>query len=122
MRCGDAEERAEGGVSGATSVEAEDELVKVGLEVFSAQAMIDTERPALEIGEDAVGPGQHDMGGHAANDMRIVPDAGSTGVPGPAVGLGGGAGGEIGLEERMQTVSRIVGHLLQADATGAGPA
>jgi hypothetical protein len=35
MRCGDAEERAEGGVSGTASVEAEDELVKVGLEVFA---------------------------------------------------------------------------------------
>src|SRR3954452_540463 len=88
MRRGDAEERAEGGVSGAASVEAEDELVEVGLEVFATQAVIDAERPALEIGEDAVGPGQHDMGGHAADNMRIVRDAGSTGIPGPAVGLG----------------------------------
>src|SRR5215217_9267245 len=122
MRRGDTEERAEGSMSGAASVEAEDELVEVGLEVFATQAVIDAERPALEIGEDAVGPGQYDMGGHAADDMRIVHDAGSTGVPGPAVGLGGGAGGEIGLEEGMQASGRIVGHLLQADATGAGPA
>ena len=122
MRRGDAEERAEGGVSGATSVEAEDELVEVGLEVFATQAVIDAERPALEIGEDAVGPGQHDMSGHAAHDMRIVRDAGSTGIPCPAVGLGGGARGKIGLEEGMQTIGRIVGHLLQADATGAGSA
>src|SRR3954470_13380407 len=62
------------------------------------------------------------MGGHAADDMRIVRDAGSTGIPGPAVGFGGGAGGEIGLEEGMQTIGRIVGHLLEADATGGGPA
>ena len=122
MRCGDAEERAEGGVSGAAPVEAEDELVEVGLEVFATQAVIDAERPALEIGEDTVGPGQHDMSGHAADDMRIVPDAGSTEISRPAVGLGGGAGGEIGLEKGMQTIGRIVGHLLQADATGAGPA
>src|SRR5215212_12201303 len=121
MRRGDAKERAEGGVSCAAPVEAEDELVEVGLEVFAAQAMIDAERPALEVGEDAVGPGQHDMSGHAADDMRIVRDAGSTRVPGPAVGLGGGAGGEIGREEGMQTLGRIVGHLLEADATGAGP-
>src|ERR671920_2265451 len=122
MRCDDAEEGAEGGVSGAASVEAEDELVEVGLEVFATQAVIDAERPALEIGEDAVGPGQHDMGSHAADDMRIMLDAGSTGIPCPAVGLGGGAGGEIGLEEGMQATGRIVGHLLQADAAGAGPA
>src|SRR3954451_18162097 len=55
MRRGDAEERAEGGVSGAASVEAKDELVEVGLEVFATQAVIDAERPALEIGEDPVG-------------------------------------------------------------------
>src|SRR3954462_808553 len=78
MRPGDAEERAEGGMSGAAPVEAEDELVEIGLEVFATQAVIDAERPALEIGEDTVGPGQHDMGGHAADDMRIVRNAGST--------------------------------------------
>src|SRR5918998_5077864 len=120
MRRGDAEVRAEGGMSGAASVEAEDELVEVGLEVFSTQAVVDAERPALEVGEDAVGPGQHDMGGHAADDMRVVRDAGGTTIPRPAVGLGGGAGGEIGLEKGMQTTGRIVGHLLQADTTGAG--
>src|SRR3954466_14324160 len=54
--------------------------------------------------------------------MRIVGDAGSTGMPGPAVGLGGSAWGEIGLEKGMQTIGRIVGHLLEADATGAGSA
>src|SRR3954470_11255372 len=102
MRRGDAEERAEGGVPGAASVEAEDELVEVGLEVFATQAMIDAECPALEVGEEAVGPGQHNVGGHAADDMRVVRDAGSTGIPCPAVGPGGGAGGEIGLEEGMQ--------------------
>src|SRR4051794_8866752 len=122
MRRCDVEERAEGGVPGAASVEAEDELIEVGLEVFATQAVIDAERPALQVGEDAVGPGQHDMGGHAADDMRIMPDTGSTGVSWPAVGLGGSAGGEIGLEKGMQTTGRIIGHLLQADATGAGPA
>src|SRR3954466_14240047 len=118
MRRGNAEERSEGGVSGPASVEAEDELVEVGLEVLATQAVIDAERPALEVGEDAVGPRQHDMSGHTANDMRIVRDAGSTGISCPAVGLGGSAGGEIGREEGMQTTGRIVGHLLQADATG----
>ena len=45
MRRSDAEERAEGGMSGAASVEAEDELVEVGLEVFVTQAVIDAEPP-----------------------------------------------------------------------------
>ena len=79
MRRGDAEERAEGGMSGAASVEAEDELVEVGLEVFATQAVIDAERPDLEVGEDAVDPGQDDMGGHLADDMGIVRDARSAG-------------------------------------------
>src|SRR3954463_3735888 len=102
MRRGDTEERAEGGVSSAASVEAEDELVEVGLEVFAAQTVIDAERPALEVGKDTVGPGQHDMGGHTADDMRIVRDPRGTGIPRPAVGFGGGTGSEIGLEEGMQ--------------------
>src|SRR5918912_3424475 len=122
MRRSDADERAKGGMPCTASVEPEDELIEVGLEVLSTQTVIDAERPALEIGEDAVGPGQHDMSGHAADDMRIVRDAGSTGVPCPAVGLGGGAGSEIGFEKGMQAIGRIVGHLLEADATGAGPA
>src|SRR5919199_1676880 len=101
MRRSDAEERAKGGMPGTASVEPEDELIEVGLEVLSTQTVIDAERPALEIGEDAMGPGQHNMSGHAADDMRIVRDAGSTGIPCPAVGFSGGVGGEIGLEEGM---------------------
>jgi hypothetical protein len=62
------------------------------------------------------------MGSHTADNMRIVGDLGRAGISGPAVGLGGGAGGEIGLEEGVQTLGRVVGHLLQADATRAGPA
>lgn len=50
MRRGDAEERAAGGVSGAASVEAEAELVKAGLEMFAPRAVMEAERPALEIG------------------------------------------------------------------------
>src|SRR4051812_48684083 len=99
MRRSDTEERAEGGVSGAASVEAEGELVEVGLEVFATQAMIDAERPALEIGEDAVDPGQHDMGGHAADDVRIVRDTGGIGIPCPPVGLSGGAGATLALRK-----------------------
>ena len=34
-------------------------------------------------------PRQHDVGGHLADDMGIVADAGGAGIGGPAVGLGG---------------------------------
>ena len=95
MGGGDAEQRAEGGMPGAAAVEAEDELVEIGLQVLAAQAVVDAQGPDLEVGEDAVRPRQHDMGGHVADDMGIVSDAGSAGISRPSVGLGGGASGEI---------------------------
>ena len=39
------------------AIEAENKFVEVGLKVFAAQAVIDTQRPGFEIGKDAVGPG-----------------------------------------------------------------
>ena len=45
MAGGDAKQGAEGGVPGAAAVEAEDELVEVGLEMLAAQAMIDAPNP-----------------------------------------------------------------------------
>ena len=85
--------------------------------------MIDTQGPVFEVGEDAVHPGQHDMGGDLADDMGIVADAGSTRVGGPPVGLGGSAGGEIASEmKRVQAVGRIVGAPAETDAAGSGPA
>jgi hypothetical protein len=37
---GDAEQRAEGGMPGVATVEAEDEFVEVALDVFAVQAVI----------------------------------------------------------------------------------
>src|SRR5271155_786107 len=99
---------------GMAAVEAEDELVEIDLEVLAAQAVIDAQGPDLEIGEDAVRPGQDDMGGHFADDVGIVIDTGGTGISRPSVGLGGGAGREIGFEKRVQTASRVIGHLAEA--------
>ena len=96
MAGGDAEQRTEGGMPGMAAVEAEDELVEIGLQMPAAQAVIDAQGPDFEIGEDAVRPGQDDMGGHLADDMGIVLDAGGAGISRPSVGLGGSAGGEVG--------------------------
>lgn len=49
---GDAEQGFEGGMGRSAPVEAEDELVKVGLEMRSAQTVVDTKPPGLEVGED----------------------------------------------------------------------
>ena len=54
---GDGEHGAEGGVPRSASVEAEDELVEVGLQVFPAQPVIDPTGPALEVGEHLMDPG-----------------------------------------------------------------
>ena len=56
MAGGNAEKGAEGGMASAAAVEAESKLVEIGLKVLAAQAVIDAERPDLEVGEDAVHP------------------------------------------------------------------
>ena len=62
------------------------------------------------------------MGGHLADDMGIVADAGSAGIGGPSVGLGGSADREIVGDEGMQALGRVVGHLGEPDAAGSGTA
>src|SRR5690348_949394 len=104
---------------GAPAVEAEDEFIKVGWEVFATQPMVDTQGPHLEVGEDPVNPGQDDMGGHLADDVRIVDDAGGAGISGPTIGLGGSAGAEVGGEEGVEAGGRVIGDLAEADATRA---
>ena len=105
MRGGDAEEGSECGMPGAPAVEAEDEFIEIGLEVLAAQPVVDAQGPDLEVGEDPVNPGQDDMGGHLADDMGIMGDAGGAGISGPTIGLGGGAGGEVGGEEGVEAAA-----------------
>src|SRR5712671_7739914 len=107
---------------GASAVEAEDEFIEVALEVLAAQPVVDAQGPDLEVGEDPVNPGQDDMGGHLADDMRIVGDAGGAGVSRPTIRLGGGAGGDVGGEEGVEAGGRVIGDLAEADAAGAKPA
>src|SRR5512147_3307971 len=61
---GDVEQGAEGGVPSVAAIEAKGEFVEIGLQVFPAQAVIDAECPAFEVGEDAMRPRQDDVGGH----------------------------------------------------------
>ena len=88
MAGGDAEQRSERGVVGSAAVKAEHELVEIGLQMGTAQAVVDTQDPDFEIGKDAVDPGQDDMGGDLADDMRIVSDTGGAWVSRPSIGLG----------------------------------
>ena len=86
-------------MSGAPAVEAEDEFIEVRLEVLAAQPVVDAQGPDLEVGEDPMNPRQDDMGGHLADDVGIVGDAGGAGICRPPIGLGGGAGSDVGGEE-----------------------
>ena len=122
MRSGDAQQGSECGMPGAPAIEAENKLIEVGLEVLAAQPMIDAQGPDLEVGKDPVDPGQHDVSGHLADDMGIMGDASSTGIPGPTIGLGGGTGGEVDGDKAMQAGGRIIGDLAEPDAARAAAA
>ena len=122
MRSGDAQQGSECGMPGAPAIEAENKLIEVGLEVLAAQPMIDAQGPDLEVGKDPVDPGQHDVSGHLADDMGIMGDASSTGIPGPTIGLGGGTGGEVDGDKAMQAGGRIIGDLTEPDAARAAAA
>ena len=64
---GDGEQGAEGRVACSTSIEAEDELVEVALQVLGAQPVINAARQALRFREHLMDPWQHDVGGHGAD-------------------------------------------------------
>ena len=101
MGGGDAEQRSERCMPGTTAVEAEYELVEIGLEVTAAQAMIDAQGPDLEVGKDPVAPRQDKVGSHLPDDMRIMAHPGGAGIPRPSVSLGRGAWGEVGRDKSM---------------------
>ncbi len=53
-------------------IETKDELVETGLEVLGAQPVTDAPRPALEVAERGVDPGENFMGRPVADDMGLV--------------------------------------------------
>jgi hypothetical protein len=90
--------------------------------VLAAQPMIDAQGLDLEVGEDPVDPGQDDVGGYLTDDMGILADASSAGIPGPTVGLCGGTGGEVDGDKATQAGGRIIGDLAEADAARSATA
>ena len=89
----------------AASIEAESELVEVGLEMIAAETVVDAQGPAFEVGEDAAGPRQDEMGGHGADDMRIVVDLGGAEIGGQSVGLERRTGSNVGGDEGADAFS-----------------
>src|SRR5271166_51724 len=116
MRGGDAEERKKGGVPPTAVIEAEDELVEIGLEMMAAQPVVDTQRPDIELGENTVNSWQVFVSSRHADDIGIVVGAESEATARPLVDLGGGARREVGGQEGLQADRRVVGQNAQADA------
>jgi len=108
-------------MTGSTAVEAEDELVEVGLQVFVAQPVVDAERPGLEVGEDAVHPGQDEVGGDGSDDMGLVVLGRQSGVGRPGVRPRGCAGGDIGVDETVETRGGEVVDAGETDAARPRP-
>src|SRR5512143_799780 len=99
---GEAEETREGGDRRMAPIEAEDELVEVGLQVRPAQPVIDAEPPPLRVGEDSVHPGQDDVRGHWPDHLGVVLDVLERGIPGPAVADEGPAASDCDGDEAAQ--------------------
>src|SRR5215204_4296178 len=69
---GEAEETLEGGGRRAAAIEAEHELVEVGLQVLLAQPVVDAEPPALRVGEHPMHPGRHEVRRRRAHGCAAV--------------------------------------------------
>jgi hypothetical protein len=86
--------------------------------MFPSQAVVDAERPGLQVGEDAMDPGQHDMGGHFADDMGIVGDVGRAWIGCPSVGFDGCALSQVGGDKTVQRGGGEVLDFCEANAAG----
>ena len=62
------EQRQEGSVAISAPIEAKDELAETGLEALGAQPVAAAPRPALEVAERGVDPGEDFTGGPVADD------------------------------------------------------
>ncbi len=95
------EQGQEGGVAiSAPGVEAKDELAETGLEALGAQPVAAAPRPALEVAEHGVDPGENLMGGPVADNMGLVAIPRHCAAASPAVclddrGRGGVAHNEV---------------------------
>ena len=66
MVCREPEDCFERGMPMKPAIIAEDELVKVRVDMLAAEAMIGAQAPSLHQRENPVNPRQHDMPGHLA--------------------------------------------------------
>ena len=98
------------------AVEAEDEFIEIGLDMFFPQAVIDTGRPAFEVREDAMNPRQNDMGGHRSDGLRLMGLAFKAGIAWPAIGLDTRSGGDGPFNKAVKACLAEILDSVQPDA------
>ena len=68
----DFEQHVERRLHVTSTVPAEDELFEIAAQVRRADAVVGSERPSLEVGEDAMYPWQDDVRRHFADDLGLM--------------------------------------------------
>ena len=101
MMRGNAEQGFERDVPIKTAVVPEDEFFEIGVDVFSAQAVIRTQAPAFQQGEDPMNPWQRHMARHLADDVRVMTVAPQRQIGRMAVGEERRAGLHVGFDEGL---------------------
>ena len=121
---GEAEKSLEGRHRGTPPVEAEGELVHVGLEVVVTDAVVGAAEPGLEVAKDPVDVRQELRSpfGHALR-AGAMPEAHARQrrVGAPAIRQDEGAGRDVALDESRQRGSRGIRHDLEAHPAGGLP-
>ena len=106
-------------VAVTATIESEDELFKVSVDVFQAQAMIGSQRPALHQREGSVDPGQYEVRCHAPDDSRVVDVAAKVAIRPVTIGYHHAPGSNVLPDERLQHGGRVVWDSRQPNTTGA---
>ena len=69
------------------AVEAEGELIEIGLQVFAAQPVINAKPPSFQVRKQPGDAGKDDMRRHRPDDMRLMAEMRHSGIRGKPIGL-----------------------------------
>jgi hypothetical protein len=100
VRRGDADEVPKCGIAVAAGVEAESELVEIGLEMLGVEAMVGAQGPCFELRKDTADP----QCVHHMRDMAVVADGRSTTIYETFVSLDRDARCQISGKESVQAL------------------
>ncbi len=122
----DSEQGPEGVERAESPVEAECELVEVGLEVLVAHAVMNATQPRLQVGEDAMNDRQillSDLGVASLGDGEVfVAALGEAGIAGPIVGDDRRTRSNGALDKAAERFRAAVWHDSESDTSGVATA